>query len=226
MKELSKYTNPQNVGPGVWFILHCISFCADENKFNVDKYTLFGLVEHIKKYFPCEECKRHFSKMINDNPLRKDRDFFQKVFFWHKTVNCRLKKDTPTHELARESYREVLEGHNYINPECYKTKTNMGMGLWWLLHSSAQHNIELFETVWNLLKNIKSCHDCKETVNNTALTARSKYPDMIWELHTQINHKLNKENVDRDVVLKFFKDNEACTHGCGNGNNKGRYIGI
>lgn len=227
-KDLTRYTKVDIIGPGVWFSFHLIAKRGTRT-------DLERMVDHLRKTFPCEECRSHFTKMSHRHDLDKvkDIDLFKKVYEMHAIVNKRLEKATPPFEDVVdffEDYRAVRGALvRLTDPKV------IGPGIWWMLHSSAEHNPTFFERLWDMLLNYFPCEECREEINRyerreeVCQFGRSNYPQYVWNLHDEINIKLGKTSPGVDIVIDFFRKNEACKVGCTSKSNEeilahGRYV--
>ena len=223
MDKLIRYTKADVIGPGNWFMLHLVSYLASNRLEGVDRDTIDSLVEHIKKNFPCDECKGHFNNMMREHPLIESntKDLFEAVFFCHKRVNDRLKKQTPLFRYVNEWF-DALVNDKRLPPTLHQftNADRVGPGIWWVLHSTSHHNIALFEKLFKLLLKYFPCVTCREHMNEynmvtpLASYGRSNYPTYMWSFHDDVDTKLSKESVPIEIVLKFFKDSESCKKGC------------
>lgn len=199
LSRLVKYTRAEQVGPGVWLVIHMMSRRASRDE-------ILQLIRHIRKRFPCLECRGHFNKMCDkhlDCNLEDSRWFYN-MYNFHRMVNDRLHKITPSYETvdAWYSHDNLLSDHSPNNPfNCTKNST----GLWWLLHSTAQHSRELFETIWKLLRKHYNCFELP-----LLSTSRDEYPDFVWDIHSTRNRKI----IPKEQVVGFFEKGAECREGC------------
>ena len=88
-----------------WFFLHIISFNYPENPTQEDKEYYRTFFVNLKNVLPCNECKIHYSKLIEEFPIEphldSKKELFKYVYILHKKVNKRLKK-------RNESFKNVL----------------------------------------------------------------------------------------------------------------------
>jgi hypothetical protein len=97
----------EKLGTGIWFMLHFMGKNATTPQLK-SAYR-----ENIKKLaieFPCEKCRPHFSKFVDENPLilfdhilnekGEDIGYFKWSVLCHNKVNAFLKKYTPSFEEA------------------------------------------------------------------------------------------------------------------------------
>lgn len=99
---LHRLSDRDLIGPGVWFMLHLIAAHDDKNE-HLEK-AFPEIIDLLKKFFPCEECRVHFndlnSKIDVDTFANEQYSHFKWSYIAHKTVNERLSKETPSFEGA------------------------------------------------------------------------------------------------------------------------------
>lgn len=96
------FTNPEYIGPGVWYTIHMLSFKAQTLK---RQFEVAEIIKQLCNSFPCEICKEHCKDYIINNPIENYLTFLVKVdnkflplglFLWtwefHNSVNKRLNK--------------------------------------------------------------------------------------------------------------------------------------
>ena len=93
-----KYKNPKIIGPGIW---HCIRAMAIKAVSSRRKGEFARFANLICDTFPCDTCKSHFRKFINDNPI-EERFSDENLLSWYhdllNSVNRRLGKREYTYE--------------------------------------------------------------------------------------------------------------------------------
>ena len=108
------------------------------------------------------------------------------------------------------------------------------MGYWWFLHSLAEHDRELFEVVWEMVLR-GPCEKFSSLVSDYNSFAplrkvdRSEYVNYMWSLHDNINVSLNKDSMEMETVIDFFKESKACEKECTakqKGAQTGRFVGM
>ena len=108
--------DPKIWGPFMWFILHIISFNYPENPTPFDKQSYRDFFNSLKHVIPCKECKKHYTKNIQEHPITPHLDNKKHLIEWlikiHNLVNISLNKKIYTTEEVLKTY-ETLEP---INP--------------------------------------------------------------------------------------------------------------
>lgn len=241
MTTLTEYTKAYNIGPGCWFGIHLLSYYISLGKLGRD--NIKKLTNHIKTHFPCLECRGHFTKMINENPINEitTDGIFHHFFILHKMVNDRLGKETPLFKYVEQYFESTVKHEEFVEHDMllkFKDVKYVGIGLWWMLHSTAQHEKELFEVLWKMLQrdipHLESRREMEEynRVNSYASFGRINYAKYMWSFHDHINNKLGKTSESLTLVIKFFEDSESCKadctseHNSSSGNKRGRFIGF
>lgn len=208
--NLKNYHQADLVGPGVWYVLHLLAH--DISTGDIKRAHMDTLIIHIRGHFPCLECRSHFSKMTDENPLSEvtTDKVFEKTFQYHNKVNHRSHKNSPVFKVVNEWFcGDSTHMHLYFPIK------HIGMGMWWILHSTAAHNVSLFEVILRLLKEKLWHSESRAALSVISTQCRGSYPSDVWELHDRINRQLdlNSSPELRDV-LKFFSSDEGCKEGC------------
>lgn len=224
--ELINYTKAYIIGPGVWYIFHMASIKGTRT--DVER-----LISFIRKYFPCEECRTHFTEMTNSLRIERvpDGGIPKRVYDMHCMVNKRLNKESPSYDDMIDFFNgRTGSGTIDDNKPKFSTKSFLlnkftdpkyiGPGIWWVLHATAEHNPTLFERLWNILIDNFPCKSCSEHLTYFSTRypicsyGRSNYPIYVWNFHDEINIKLGKHSTDIDATITFFKKSESCKAGC------------
>ena len=89
----NRHKNPKVIGPGIWHCIRVMSLYATNSR---TKQEFISFVKRICNTFPCDTCKSHFNKFINENPIEA-RFNEQSLVSWyndlHNSVNRKLGKD-------------------------------------------------------------------------------------------------------------------------------------
>ena len=72
--------DPKIWGPFMWFILHIITFNYPENPTPFDKQSYRDFFNNIKHVIPCEQCRKHYTKNIQEHPITPHLDNKHVVF--------------------------------------------------------------------------------------------------------------------------------------------------
>ena len=130
MDSLTKnnFNDPKIFGPGLWLNIHIVSLdCDNDDKIN----NFINYINLIASKLPCGQCKNHFLKYLNKNPLENyilDPDYLG-MFKWswkfHNTVNFFLKKPI----INLESAIQIYSNNNIIPCQIMETSTDPELGL-------------------------------------------------------------------------------------------------
>jgi hypothetical protein len=208
--KLKNYHQADLVGPGVWYALHLLAY--DVSNGSIKRSHMDSLIVHIRTHFPCLECRGHFKTMTDENPMFEvtTDKVFEKIFQYHSKVNNRLDKTGPI-------YRDVEEWFDSDVPmlAMYFPIKRIGLGLWWLLHSTAAHNVTLFETILKLLQSKLLHSESRATLGTFNSSSREAYPTTVWEMHDTVNRQMQYDaSPELRDTLKFFASDEGCKEGC------------
>jgi hypothetical protein len=110
--------NMNEKGPSIWNTIH--SFATQVNTDKMLQIYLVFLVS-VSKLLPCEECRIHFTNMINDALNMKSNIYIYNyidkkhgIFYWswqiHNLVNERLSKPYYPYKEAYENYYKKKNG--------------------------------------------------------------------------------------------------------------------
>ena len=104
MEKINEYTQVDLIGPGCWTIIHMLTHSVSHE--HTSRKYAHDMVFHIRKHFPCLECREHFISMTDKNPIGKVTTgmLFEKYFQLHTKVNSRLGKETPLFKYVKEFY--------------------------------------------------------------------------------------------------------------------------
>ena len=126
--DITLPTNPRIIGPGAWFAIHTMAMSCED----LDSCLFFiQFVKSIIESFPCEKCKIHAMKFIQENPpekylhLSNDIDEHIGMFKWtwkfHNSANKGLGKPIITFDKAWELYSEP----NICTEDCDKDEDDI-----------------------------------------------------------------------------------------------------
>lgn len=115
--DITIFTDPARIGPGIWFKLHIDAVIATSD---VLKEAFIVNVNALCDNFKCKKCQGHFRKFIDTHPLRnywsifdnskRDIGFFQWTWKLHNQVNKFLNKYQPSLEEAYNFYAQPDTG--------------------------------------------------------------------------------------------------------------------
>lgn len=104
--------DPKIWGPFMWFILHIITFNYPENPTSFDKQSYRDFFNSLKYVIPCDQCRKHYTKNIQEHPITPHLDSKKYLIEWlikiHNLVNISLNKKVYTTEEVLKTY-ETLE---------------------------------------------------------------------------------------------------------------------
>lgn len=108
-KPLSNYSDPEYIGPGVWYLLHIKGAHAISQQEKEDYASTFRL---FCREFMCKKCSGHCIEMLNNIPPENYFDIedgcLRHSVDAHNTVNARLGK--PTYDF--NTIRNFILGDN------------------------------------------------------------------------------------------------------------------
>tara|TARA_B100000085_G_C18417131_1_gene461093 strand:- start:385 stop:822 length:438 start_codon:yes stop_codon:yes gene_type:complete len=113
--------NPQIWGPYFWETIHFTAYGYPENPTDIDKKTYHDFYENMMKILPCDKCTQSaqelFQKLNIDNFLNSKNDLIKWTYLFHKGVNDKLNKDSPTLEefmynFTNRSQKESIFSQN------------------------------------------------------------------------------------------------------------------
>lgn len=96
------------------------------NLLTSSRESLYGMVEFIKHFFSCNECRKHFTKLasnLRSHPISYDGDAILWLWEAHNIVNHRLKDEStsdPTHP-------KLLFPPYQVCPDCYTRVANSSL---------------------------------------------------------------------------------------------------
>lgn len=84
----------EKLGRYSWNILHTIAASYPKNPNEEDKIAIKNFVDSFSYLYPCNECKKHFQKMIDENVIKSNsrEELVQYFCDLHNIVNKRLEK--------------------------------------------------------------------------------------------------------------------------------------
>lgn len=96
-------------GKPFWQTMHYVALKYPSNPTETDKMTYINFYNILGDVLPCEPCRKHYKKMLQDYPMDdtvlKDKDsVFAWTVFLHNQVNKRINKKIYTVEEAKRLY--------------------------------------------------------------------------------------------------------------------------
>lgn len=108
-------------GPHIWETLHIVSFHMPENPTQQEQDDILELVYVIGKTLPCDNCRTHFSKLLNSYPPQYHSQSRDKFTRWlvevHNRVNERLGKPRIDYDFVKNKY-DSMKGTCTSSDEC------------------------------------------------------------------------------------------------------------
>lgn len=103
--------NPKIWGPYMWFILHIISFEYPHNPTEHEKNAYRDFFQTLKYILPCKDCRKHYTKHIQQYPITPHLDSKKTLIDWlvqvHNSVNISLNKPTLTTQQMIDIYKNL-----------------------------------------------------------------------------------------------------------------------
>lgn len=87
--------NRQELGKIGWKMLHSFAAAYPTEPTDKQKKAFHDLINAFRVLYPCEECRGHFDKMIEENPVKDDNRKTVVLYLCklHNIVNKKLGKD-------------------------------------------------------------------------------------------------------------------------------------
>ena len=115
--DISKFTDPAIIGPGIWFEMHTEAVqCKNDQR----KRAFVTRINNLCDKFRCIKCKLHFKKFINSHPFEnywfvynnkgEDIGFYKWTWECHNNVNRFLGKPQVDLEESYEYYMSQSAG--------------------------------------------------------------------------------------------------------------------
>ena len=103
--------DPKIWGPFMWFVLHIITFNYPENPTPFHKESYRDFFNTLKNIIPCEQCRKHYAKHIQEYPISPHLDTKKQLIEWlihiHNMVNISLNKKTYSTEEVLTTYENL-----------------------------------------------------------------------------------------------------------------------
>lgn len=94
--------NPKIWGPHFWETIHFVAYGYPDEPNSDDKEVYFSFYENIMKVLPCDKCTNSSQEIFKKSNLKDSLDSKDDLIKWtylfHKSVNDKLNKDSPTFE--------------------------------------------------------------------------------------------------------------------------------
>ena len=99
-------------GPKLWYLMHTVSFNANDHFSNAEKKMLFYFYKNIGNMIPCIFCRSNYKKHLIEYPIEHHLNNKTTLCNWvikiHNIVNKSLNK-----KLI--DYKEAYDNHKKIN---------------------------------------------------------------------------------------------------------------
>lgn len=103
-------SNPKLWGPYFWQTIHFVAYGYPKNPNSTDKHVYYSFYKNMMKVLPCDKCANSAQEIFKKSNLRGSLGSSDELIKWtysfHKSVNDKLGKDSPTLE-------EFM--HNFVN---------------------------------------------------------------------------------------------------------------
>ena len=122
---------PEEWGPPVWSLFHCLAEKIKEESFPIIGKSLFGIIYKISCFLPCPECSQHaksFLAKINLSNIKNKNDFKIMLYIFHNAVNKRKNKPLYNYGNVSKLYacRNLINVYNNFI-RVYQTNGNMSL---------------------------------------------------------------------------------------------------
>lgn len=101
--------NAQVWGPHAWEFLHAVTFDYPNDPSSSQKKAMKKFFHSLAPILPCNNCKNHFSDMLNkypvDSHLTSKEQLTQWLVFVHNKVNIRLGKKPVPYSVVAEKFQ-------------------------------------------------------------------------------------------------------------------------
>ena len=118
--------NAEVWGLHTWVFLHSITINYPHNPTTDDKKNYFNLFDNLKNTLPCEICKVHYKKHLEESPLLDNLHSKDALIRWlikiHNKINVMNGKPEWT-------YQEVIDHYDKLYENPY-IKSRNNTGLW------------------------------------------------------------------------------------------------
>ena len=119
---------PNIWGPGAWTFLHSITLNYPDNPSNEQKKIYSDFFYMLPKILPCEICKKHLTKHINDSPINFHLNSKESITKWlyaiHNKTNSSLGKSIITYKEFIDIYDKMYSNKDE-SITYYKKKKNI-----------------------------------------------------------------------------------------------------
>lgn len=115
-------------GPKVWTFIHTVTINYPVNPEPIDKEQITNLIYAISDTLPCDMCKEHFRRTIDQYPpnVRSRKELFKWGVDIHNEVNKRLNKKILSYEKVLKIYEQKYNMKiNFDSKNIYNKNSNL-----------------------------------------------------------------------------------------------------
>lgn len=110
--------NPKLWGPYFWQTFHFVAYGYPETPNSTDKQVYASFYENMIKVLPCDKCANSSQELLKNSDLKNSLESKDDLIKWthsfHKAVNNKLGKDSPTLEEFMHNFTNRSNNSNYI----------------------------------------------------------------------------------------------------------------
>lgn len=111
--------NPKIWGPYFWETIHFTAYGYPENPNELDKKTYRDFYSNIMKVLPCDKCTNSSQELFKNsgihNFLGSKKDLIKWTYLFHKSINNKLGKKSPTLEEFMDNFTNREKGLSLNN---------------------------------------------------------------------------------------------------------------
>ncbi len=111
--------NPKIWGPYFWETIHFTAYGYPENPNELDKKTYHDFYSNIMKVLPCDKCTNSSQELFKNsgihNFLGSKKDLIKWTYLFHKSINNKLGKKSPTLEEFMDNFTNREKGLSLNN---------------------------------------------------------------------------------------------------------------
>ena len=114
--------NPKVWGPDFWSVIHFTAFGFPETPNEIDKEIYYIFYSNLTKVLPCDSCATSAQKIFKKHDIREylnsKEDLIEWTYLFHKSVNDKLKVDSPSFEEFK---------YNFVNRNQFPTCSHINV---------------------------------------------------------------------------------------------------
>jgi len=111
--------NPKIWGPYFWETFHFTAFGYPDSPNENDKIVYKQFYELFIKVLPCDKCSISSQDLFNEDDidpfLESKEDLIKWTYNFHKKVNNKLNKDSPTFEEFVSNFKNRKDSYSFYN---------------------------------------------------------------------------------------------------------------